>query len=375
MTIYTDFPNDIEKNLFTRICKHQTKKHIYLSQFTRYGFSGAQLHIAYFSDKKNSRAGLPFIIKIGNEDKIKKEVAAIQLLNSCVDDCDSFKKAFYHKGRGAILFTHKGTRTADSAADTKTLAWEVWPNVQNKGEPTFSDDEVCKCLNQVFEKLKPAHEDNKVMAVKPADHYGWYVREAGKQRILSILGDFAATDRFEFVGAEIYNPIRLFDKLVDSVEVVAGHIHGDLHTDNIVLHDDGQPKLIDFEWANKDADILIDYVLLENSIRFQSFPKSVNSVVQLTVDRYLLEENGQDDILKDLTLPAIYLRLANILNCIRSGAKKALGDKFDFDNYLFTQYCLMCGLMAFDTYDQVMAMRALGLISNKIADKRKYVTI
>lgn len=66
--------------------------------------------------------------------------------------------------------------------------------------------------------------------------------------------------------------------------------HGDFHLSNIVADDDLlSPCLIDFAWTETDGHGLIDFTMMESSLRFMRFPRDVNPHLLLEVDRLLAE--------------------------------------------------------------------------------------
>jgi serine/threonine protein kinase len=149
-------------------------------------------------------------------------------------------------------------------------------------------------------------------------------------------------------------------------------VHGDLHPDNVVIDRNGVPHLIDFAWAHKSRDVLIDYVLLENSIRFMAFAwaGAVNLSDQLKVDQVLLEEDGFGRISSiEFSSPGRrddYSRLGCVVGVIRKRARALMGDRFSMQGYLLTQFILLYGLLRYDSYEPHVATRALGLIAARL---------
>ncbi len=363
---------DSDEILFDKICRARKSKHPIKKKFPRYGNSGAELHIAHFTNTTDIQSGLPFVIKFASKKKIRKEVNAIKILWNCIDDCAAFQKAFYEGDRGAILLSHQGTIFASKATESVTLATEIWPD---KVTPGYADAEgITKYLEGAYKKLKPAHDQKNKFKVSPLLHYAWYLRKPDAyQRIADILGADVDKDYISFESAEIYNPIKLKQMIKKPLVTYVSRVHGDMHPDNIVIHEDKLPRLIDFEWAHSRTDLLVDFVLMENSIRFKSFPKTLDHKQQLKVDQLLLEIDGCEKILQDTSLPIIYHRLANIISCVRRRAKEVIGAEFDFSRYLVSQFFVMFGLMKF--YDNIIAMRALGLISKRIVEDGKYIKL
>lgn len=72
------------------------------------------------------------------------------------------------------------------------------------------------------------------------------------------------------LGRTWTNPFWVLSKLsqMEQQPLCCGTIHGDLHPRNIVLTDEGLPRLIDFGWAQENAHIAKDYALLECNLRF-----------------------------------------------------------------------------------------------------------
>jgi hypothetical protein len=363
---------DSDEILFDKICRARQSKHPSKKEFPRYGNSGAELHIAHFTNTPGTQSGLPFVIKFAGKDKIRKEVRAIKILWNCIDDCAAFQKAFYEGDRGAILLSHQGTIFASKATESITLASEIWPD---KVIPGYADAKnITTYLEGAYKKLRPAHEQKRKSKINPLLHYDWYLRKPDAyQRIADILDVNVDNDNITFESAEIYNPIKLLQMIRKPLTTYVSRVHGDMHLDNIVIHEDNLPRLIDFEWAHSRTDLLVDFVLMENSIRFKTFPKTVDHKQQLKVDQLLLEVDGCEKILDDTSLPIIYHRLANILLCVRGIAKEVIGAEFDFTRYLVSQFFVMFGLMKF--YDNVIAMRALGLISKRIFEDGKYIKL
>ena len=71
-------------------------------------------------------------------------------------------------------------------------------------------------------------------------------------------------------------------------QVMVGFVHGDLHLSNIVVRGTG-PAFVDFAWAGMGDHACKDFVLVESSLRFMRFPRTVHPAVLEEVDQLLNE--------------------------------------------------------------------------------------
>jgi hypothetical protein len=329
IVVRSDFPDTIQEKIIQQICKERKRLNSFVSPFKRFGYSGANLLLIFFNKKA---VGLPYILKIAQKCDIEKEYAAIEIMRDFVTDCKlEIDKRFFQNDRGGLLFPHRGTDKPRNADEVMTLSDVLFSNKEG-----YTIGRLKSIINEVYEKLMNAHTGHEPGIVNVFQHFKKYFRgHKSKKRIQSVLGTHSNEDYFEFLGASIYNPLKLIKEIPSRIKVYKGHIHGDLHPGNVVLGRTKVPNLIDFAWAEPCKDILIDYVLLENSIRFMHFPQIANLDEQLFVDR----------------------------------AKKHLGDNFTIERYLFVQFIILYGLLRFETYNQYITTRALGMISERLKDK------
>jgi len=367
IVVKSDFPGTIQKEIIKKICQERKRSNAFVSPFKRYGYSGANLLLIFFGGKP---IGIPYLLKIAQKCDIEKEYTAIKSMRDLVTDCRlAIDKRFFQNNRGGLLFLHRGTDQSQKADEVLTLSDVLFSN--KKG---YTINRLKLIINEVYEKLKNAHTRHELRIVNVSQHFKKYFRgHKSEKRIRSVLGTYSNEDYFKFLGAGIYNPLKLIKEIPSRITVYEGHIHGDLHPGNIVLDRNKVPNLIDFAWAKPCKDILIDYVLLENSIRFMHFPQIANLDEQLFVDRCLLEEHGYNPVLaknfSNTNIQRLYHGLAQMLKTIRNRAKKHLGDNFTIERYLFVQFIILYGLLRFEKYNQYITTRALGMISERLKDK------
>ncbi len=366
VNIYTGFPTPGETDLIKQISESYGRDRIHVSQLLRFGFSGAKLILAFFSKKPE---GIPYIIKTANEEDITNEFDAIESMKDLCADCKLEIHQKFTSGKfGALLYAHKGTDHYSEAENPLAFSKVLYVD-----ESKFSTDNLTKALEEVYRKLLNAHSKASILERNVSKHFKGYLRDhVATVRIRAILGSLADEHSLNFLGTEIYNPLKFMNDLPKTVELHVGRVHGDLHPDNIILDRNNIPHLIDFAWAELPRDILVDFVLLENSIRFWHFPKSANLDEQMALDELLLEENGWKSIesikISIGETKRIYHRLSHLVGTIRKMARSVLNDKFSMHQYLLTQFIVLYGLLRFDNYEQYAATRALGIIAKRLKE-------
>lgn len=368
LKIRSDFSDGLESKLLKKVCLRRNCLNVYVTAFGRFGFSGARLLLVYF---KKRPAGLPFLLKIAKLKKAEDEHAATKVLASDVEDANFAEDCVFSASDGdrkwgALLYRHRGTDRPAEAAAPQALREIIY-------DPKISKSALRLILKKVFDRLENAHlrQSTKRVSIKP--HFKRYFRKhVARDRIRRVLGSEVHSKRMTFLGARIYNPLKYLKSLPKYARLSVAPIHGDLHPDNIVIDRDRVPHLIDFAWAHKRRDVLIDFALLESSVRFMAFASAgaINLSDQLNVDRILLDENGFNRISSlNFSSPARredYARLACVVGVIRKRARALVGDEFSMRRYLLTQFILLYGLLRYRDYDSYVATRALGLIAARL---------
>ena len=238
------------------------------------------------------------------------------------------------------------------------------------------------------QRLKFAHQSPDVKEIHFLNHYSDkkndYLRgHKCRRKIKCLFGNkFANSDEIEFLGAKIYNPLKLIiDKqfIEHKKNCIVCPIHGDLHANNVIIDNNKNTRLIDFAWAKQEGHFLIDFVLMENSIRFLLFPKYLNLKDQLIIDEKLMSEDVNDALNYVETeikshLKPYYLRLLKSIQVIRQCArdvtkKNRKKNVYDFNEYLIAQFLVLYGLLKYDDYNINCAVRKLGLLALHIKKK------
>jgi hypothetical protein len=370
--IRTDFPGRVEAKLLQDICRVRKANSVFIRQFARFGFSGAKLLLAYFGERP---FGTPFLVKIAELKETQDEFDATASLQNLVQDASlAENRVFKANGNdsedpgqwGALLYIHRGADAASSEAVAPLALREV----AFAKEHEFSTSKLQETLNEVFDKLQNAHQDASVQRVDPRTHLRRYLRkDRSRSRIECILGPDAQAERVRFLGASVTNPLKYIERLPSRADLLVGRVHGDLHPDNVILDRSKVPHLIDFAWAKQRRNVLVDFALLETSLRFMAYPRPMGLPAQLRVDQLLLEQFGADEIgsMAFCTGESAhsYKRLAAAIKVIRTRAASTKG--FSMENYLLTQFVLLYGLLRYNSYENYVATRALGLIATKLA--------
>lgn len=338
-----------------------------LQPLERFGEKAKKLFLVYFDLEKMTR---PFVVKIAAKSDIQEELGGIKHISLYVDDAKNIADCC-QGDIGALLYKHAGATTADKVGSSKEFGEVAY-------DLTVPIDSLICCLNKVYSKMETAHRAAKpeeIDLLEKDKGYEWYLRNNRPSRIEAILGELRKVHgTFEFLGAQIYNPLYAIREVHKKHTCKVGPVHGDLHPKNIIL--DGNYRkagLIDFAWSAYPRHTLVDYTLLENSLRFMLFPGFCSLPEQLEVDKLLLSETGYSDA-AELTFSTdeskqYFLRLTSMLRIIRQRARSILDKHYDFTNYLLSQFIVLYGLLKIDKYHPYITVRALGLIAQELLVK------
>jgi Ternary complex associated domain 9 len=365
--IRSDFPNVLEKELLEKICNRRGCDRVYVRHFDRFGLSKARLLLIHFNKRP---IGVPFLLKVARLRKAKAEYKATTVLANHVQDARFAENRLFEACDpdgtkwGGLLFEHRGTDISETADRPRTLRELIY-------DPGIPFNRLRGMLNEVFNKLQNAHALSGCREVDLREHYKRYFRkDESRERIQCVLGRDARSDWMTFLDARIYNPLKLLDALPTRVRACMATVHGDLHPDNVIIDRTRVAHLIDFAWARNRQDVLIDFALLENSIRFMAFRPPINFRDQLRVDRLLVHEDPFHEIsslrLSSPTNRERYARLVGAVRVIRERARTLLRRNFSMRHYLTTQFILLYGLLRYDNYELYVGTRALGLIAARL---------
>ncbi len=345
--------------------KSKGQSGIRVSEFPRYGLSGARLYRAFFTQE----GGVPFVIKIHKWKEIEKEAKNAEKVLGRFADQGPIGEPFPVGKIGVLAYQQVTARDGNTLELTQLV---------RKSTPPMT--RIRKCLEELFGKTcLPAHKGartkEKVLVQKA--YIGCGTNSKAAPRIEVGLGANVEKRRIAFPGVDtpLPNPLIVMNGGFDVLpEAKIGPVHGDLHASNVVMDHKNSPHLIDFRWSASERHVLIDYVLMENSLRFMLFPRHLPDSDQLRFDLLLLDEDGASRASKikcrskETTLR--FQKLAAMVAIIRKYAANYFCR--GFDDYLAAQFLVLFSLLAYDTYNFHTSLRALALIAERL-EKNSYL--
>lgn len=342
---------------------------MYVTPLGREGYSGSHLYAAW---ARAERTGSPAVIKVNSLDKTREEWARIEEMYGFFGDAKGVKGPVEEAARGALIYPFVAKRRGDLEIE------EFRDIVFEDLNDSAAADRLVGLVETVYERgCKDAHVCRRE-AHTLGEQYKWYLRrdegtgrDFAAERLDAFFGPDHISGRFELLGAEVVDPRPLLAELeTREVELtVADAVHGDLHPNNILIDEDGNPRLIDFAWGQQHAHVLKDFTLLECSLRFFLFATNAHPDEQRTADEHLLRADGPDALLKDassMRLGPHYDRLGRLLQTVRTGAKQVTCGDFE-QEYLLSQFMILYGLLKHPGYHFLYSARALGMIGLKLA--------
>jgi len=220
--------------------------------------------------------------------------------------------------------------------------------------------EASGCLLATYKILEPAHRAGNFSPITYFSHYKSYLRldKDWSERLNGAIGN---QEYIQVLGSTVRNPMILIGKLQKNPEKTNGMarlsaVHGDLHPRNIIVGQIYRAMLIDFGWSQPTFHTIVDYALMEISLKFFYLPWHVNRKELVDFERqvlnnYLIKLNPSDPCLRGMF---------SILEIVRQQASNYI-EKSD-DNWFVVQYLLPLFFATMGTFAFASKVNNLGYL-------------
>lgn len=181
-------------------------------------------------------------------------------------------------------------------------------------------------------------------------------------------------DKYKLYDIEYNNPYNIWNMIKNNFnDFPVMNVHGDLHTDNIMIDQDGKIFLIDYGKSQKDGFVFIDYAMLEVSIKFDLIFRSTPYTELVKFEEHLCElSNLNEDkifvtdyeFIKEcyLLIKEIRKQAFNLYN-----TKKEAFNNFDPQKlYFLSLFCLSFAQIAYCDMNQQYALLSSSILSKHI---------
>ena len=259
------------------------------------GYSGASVFIAYWRGAGARRASLPLIVKVGDRSTLEGErhrAARVPPHPGGADARLARPLSLERVSDKWVLISPFAsmTTTNDGGTTYEFRIEDLWKRLHDSA--TYDDLEAS--LSKTYKLIHQMHGDGRTRprrrGMKYNKQYLPYLRGIDSSRrtlATSLFGRDRSTRMFERSWT---NPLRVMDKLLtEGFRGARGPIHGDLHPKNIVFEDekDSNPTIIDFGWANADAHVVADYVLMDVNLRAMTLATHVSATAAVQLAEML----------------------------------------------------------------------------------------
>lgn len=232
------------------------------------GLSGASVWQARWLTPLGTQLTNTQVLKIGDLSKLRREYEAVTVLASTID--------------------RKTPRTTLYELESESLALLRSDFVSDKEVHSFRDhvrhltsvDETIRCVNELFgSRMESWHYSPHARGVRFEQPLrvalDWWFDRRDVVGCADRLGRRGAESLVQSLGVASVDALALsIEALGDAIRTVhLGVVHGDLHTQNVLLDEDGFTYLIDFGWT-AERWRAIDFLMMEASLKFLVAPRS-----------------------------------------------------------------------------------------------------
>jgi hypothetical protein len=251
-----------------------------------YGHGGSRVFVAAFNGKDahgNIIASMPLLAKIVEDNTSQA--------NKLLAEQERYKgigNLLVHRHHAAPLEVYPSDRKNLS---TRILWSEFLDESVAQGLPSQSPrelrhrieggewDNATDCLAATYKILRRAHQCSTCEHIALFPHYSPYLRlERGWQQKLA--ASIGSDQSIKVLGLLVRNPLMTLEFVQRNLAHCHGicslsAVHGDLHPRNVIVGDIQRAALIDFGWTQRSFHTMVDFVLMETSLKFFYLPWSL----------------------------------------------------------------------------------------------------
>lgn len=312
------------------------------------GLSGSSVWQARWRLHTGSNSKM-HVFKIGNSAKLEREYRAIQTIASVIEPGFPHVDLFSDDSTDLALLRQEFA--GESHSNTKSLRRYI----EECSEPVVAKDvlrRLCTDRMKCWHPSAPSYVERQMLLREALD---WWVKKIDLPRAAIQIGPVGLNESMESThGLSV-------DTLINSVVTVCerplrvriGAVHGDLHAQNVLLSGVDRMDIIDFGWTNQDKWKVIDFVMMECSLKFACTPPHAQLADLLMLDRLLdANHNGLLDAdygeLRGRIHGSNLASVASAVHVIRSCAL-SLGAVADIEQYRCGLIILMASLATIPT--------------------------
>lgn len=141
-------------------------------------------------------------------------------------------------------------------------------------------------------------------------------------------------------------------------------VHGDLHSQNVLVDDRGECWPIDFAWSRSDSSPIVDLVMLEASLKFLAFPMRSDLRTLLKIELELSQEPAPRVNVGMVPYREELIRVSNYIIEIRKVATEFF--HFDFADYLRAMTLMTFGMSNHPQLNRPYVLGSLQLLAGRV---------
>lgn len=251
---------------------------IYLTPLDK-GLSGSKVFSAKF-DAEGRRVSKMFVYKLGPKDKIKREYDAVEQLVS--PHIHGVGQPVYRVGRSKSLLVQE---LAGLSSNTSLQSLKNFLRSASEPEKTIQ-----RLLNDRLGSWYHPGREVQTSRQKLGTLFQWYLQKVSDRvyppRWIELQQWVEAISGCAWKDVDgIITGLR--DEEVTSRVTT---VHGDLHSQNVLVDEREECWPIDFAWCRADASPVLDYTMLECSLKFLAIPQRCDLHTLIRVEGQLCSE-------------------------------------------------------------------------------------
>lgn len=253
---------------------------IYLSPLDK-GLSGSKVFAARY-DLAGRRVSKTFVVKVGPAEKLRREADAMQFL--AAPHIRGIVSPVFRRGPELAIIAQELAGLGDTTSLT-SLRFRVQ-------ESRDADKLIWRLLG---ERLSNWYRNDSGVATETHELrqlFKWYL---SKQRNTEIFPRKWAklkswTHEISGIKWAVDSSDVILSLLASTIQSPTTIVHGDLHSQNVLIDEHGEVWPIDFAWCHDDSSPLVDMVMLECSLKFLAIPRRADLRELILLDSWLTKD-------------------------------------------------------------------------------------